>query len=158
MCAVFLLVLTCLYITGCSTDLADQRGFNVSIMEKGNAFASPGEAVTEATRLMREARWDRLASYFDLSGLDVTMDDLLSGEYFRCSPPEPVHPGLRDKCTRPFPEGFSYEYHVEEGGDVTVHVGIAIDQGEGMVQRGMASFPMKRTAEGYRFVAVRGEE
>jgi len=132
-----------------------------SIFEGGGAmaqepayFSDPESAVAETARLLRAKAWAELARYYDLSGTDVAPDTLTSGAFFvRDKPPAVGHPAGFGRYRQPFAPGFSYLSHAGAGDDevvVTVHV--EIDQGGGMVQRGLDTFRLRRSARGYQLL------
>jgi len=117
-------------------------------------FPDPKTAVAETARLMRARSWAELARYYDLSGTDIAIGDLLSGRFFmRDKPPSFGHPAGFDRYIQPFAPAFSYLSHQSIGDglvEVTVHV--EIDEGGGMVQRGLDSFRMRKSAKGYQLL------
>jgi len=137
------------------------RAGNVGAYEAGRltrlapaAFADPRAAVAAAARWLRDQAWVELALRYDLSGTDIPLSSLCTGSFFvRQKPPEVGHPGGFGRYKQPFAPAFSYESHRALGdGLIEVKVHIAIDQGEGMVQRGYDTFRMRRSAEGLRFL------
>lgn len=121
---------------------------------KDNYFTSPVEAVLQITGLLTNEDWFTLASYYDLSDSQVKLEDLISGRFFiRTEPPPAAHPGGFWKYKHPFAPGFSYSYHVkDEENIIIVYVEIAIDQGSDLIQRGMQSFRMKKSKQGYKIL------
>lgn len=117
-------------------------------------FSDPKTAVDEIAALLRKNAWAQLARYYDLSGTDVLHDALISGKLFvREKPPEFGHPGGFDRYIQPFAPSFSYMYHQTVEDDlVEVTVEIEIDQGGGMIQRGLDSFRMRKSERGYRLL------
>src|SRR4051812_5750756 len=52
-------------------------------------FQSPEESVTVTTRLLEKQDWSTLASYYDLSGTNIDIASLTSGEFFMHAHPQP---------------------------------------------------------------------
>ncbi len=117
-------------------------------------FSDPKSAVAEAAKLLRAEAWAELARYYDLSGTTVPPDTLTSGSFFvRDKPPAVGHPAGFDRYKQPFAPGFSYMTHTSAGDDeVKVTVDIEIDQGGGMIQRGMDTFYLRRSVHGYQLL------
>lgn len=105
------------------------------------AFASPKEAVEELTKLLEARDWAALAACYDGPPPAVFYDEAVEG-----------HPGGFDRWRHPFPPGFHYVSHATEGDVATVRVGIEIDQGGGMIQRGFHEFRMRRTPAGWQVI------
>jgi len=105
------------------------------------AFASPREAVEEIAKLLRARDWAALAACYD-------------------GPPPPAfyqereggHPSGADDWV-PFPPGWSYLSHETEGDVAVVRVGVEIDEGGGMIQRGVHAFRLRRTPAGWKLLA-----
>ncbi len=124
-------------------------------------FESPEKAVEMVTKLLNKKDWVALSRYYDLSDSNISRYELVSGRFFYTEqPPEgAVHPAGFWKYKHPFAPGFQYFGHEPAGGNrVTVTVTIQIDQGGGMVQRGMDSFKMIQTGEGYRILPDEASE
>ena len=134
----------------------DPLGTTDTVTAEDHCFDSPQEAVTEIAGLLRNENWKELASYYDLSDSDIDRSILISGEFFiRHTPPEPAHPGGFWRYRHPFSPGFEFgwEERVEENGDtVNVFVTIEIDQGGGMIQRGIDSFLMRESECGFQIL------
>ncbi len=131
------------------------------IMHAGTAMADAPKyftdvksAVVETARMMRARSWPELAHYYDLSETDIAPGHLESGAFFmRPKPPEIGHPAGFGFYIQPFAPEFSYLSHKTVGSDVIeVTVQIEIDQGGGMIQRGLDSFRLRRSQKGYRLL------
>jgi hypothetical protein len=127
---------------------------NPAEMQQGY-FSSPEESVKVISMLLISEDWTTLSSYYYLadSNRDL-LDSLLSGDYFiRKDMPETAHPGGFWKYRHPFPPGFTYFSHEQLTEDrIKVNLVINIDQGDGMVQTGKASFLLKKFPEGYKIL------
>jgi hypothetical protein len=107
--------------------------------------------VQAITVLLQAERWAELACYYDLSGTDIDRAELESGRFFlRPDDDRPRHPGGLDRIRHPFAPGFRYSGHALRGQDAIVTVEISIDQGDGMVQRGLQRFILRRRGEGWQ--------
>ncbi|HSH96142.1 MAG TPA: hypothetical protein VK968_18500, partial [Roseimicrobium sp.] len=118
-------------------------------------FSSPEDSVVRCTALMRSQNWSELAKYYDLTGSGVDRRDLESGTFFlRTNPPEMAHPGGLWKFREPFAPGFNFVSAELAGAPdiVAVIVGIAIDEGGGLIQRGRTTFHLKRSTHGYQLL------
>jgi hypothetical protein len=123
-------------------------------------FASPEDAVTVATELMRREDWATLARYYDLSRSTIPRDALTSGRFFvRTTRPAMAHPGLPWKYRHPFTPGFTFREAkaVTEVGVYVVVVGIDIDEGGGRMRRAFSDFTVRRSGAGYQILAPREE-
>lgn len=101
--------------------------------------------------------WPRLARCYLLDASGIERSDLESGRYFRRSAPAAAHPAGLDRWRHPFPPGYRYVSHIIEGDEALIQVGIEIDQGGGMVQRGMREFHMRRAARGWQVLPDRAD-
>ncbi len=123
---------------------------------RGNRyFADPASAVGEIAVMLRERNWARLAEYYDLSESPISRATLVSGDFFYTDErPASAHPGGFWHYKHPFAPGFTYRgcRELETPGVIEVVVGVDIDQGGGLVQRGMQAFLMRRTARGYQIM------
>ena len=115
-------------------------------------FSDPKSAVDEIARLMRAKSWTELARYYDLSGTEIFIEELNSGRFFvRDKLPAVGHPAGFGRYKQPFAPSFSYSSHeVIDENRVEVTVEISIDQGGGMIQRGLDSFRMRKSDKGYQ--------
>lgn len=120
-------------------------------------FATPQDAVAEASRLLAAGDWPALARCYDLSLTpQVTEDDLVSGRFFEHGTPAGTQPSLRR--TRPFPPGSEF-VEAQPVGDESqlpcvwsVTTRLSFDAGGGMMQRVMYECRMLHTQQGYRFL------
>ena len=119
-------------------------------------FTSPEDAVTVAGELLRREDWSTLSRYYDLADSKVDRQELQSGRFFiRAEKPEDAHPAGFWCYKHPFPPGFKFD-RVNSTADpdvIVVVVSVAIDQGGGMKQRGLAEFRMRKSANGYQILA-----
>jgi len=120
-------------------------------------FASPQEAVPALARMLAAEDWPRLARCYLLDASSIERSDLESGRYFRRSTPAEGHPAGLDRGRHPFPPGYRYLSHAVDGDEALVRVGIEIDQGGGMVQRGLREFRMRRTDGGWQVLPDRAD-
>lgn len=129
------------------------------MQEDAKYFSDPGkEAVLIITGLIRDDNWKELSLYYDLDGSGIRRERLESGEFFiRTRRPEVAHPAEFWRHKHPFSPEFQYDFHSETDGIATVNLSITIDQGGGMVQRGMSSFRMKRSEKGYQILPDMGQ-
>jgi hypothetical protein len=118
-------------------------------------FESPEQAVAITSQLLRDEQFERLSRYYDLTGTGIDRAQLASGDFFvRRERPEAAHPGGFWKYREPFAPGFAYESHSVDDDIATVRVTIAIDQGDGMIQRGESSFRMRKGDRGWQLLPV----
>ena len=103
------------------------------------AFASPAAAVEALSKLLAARDWPALAACYDGEPPKVFYDEKAEG-----------HPAGFDRWRHPFPPGFHYVSHEIQGDIAVVRVGIEIDQGDGMIQRGHHEFRMRRTSKGWQ--------
>ena len=118
-------------------------------------FSNPEDSVTRSTALMKAGTWPELARYYDLSDGNVARSELESGKFFvRTDPPENAHPGGLWRFREPFALGYTFVSAAPAGpaGIVAVTVGIAIDEGGGMVQRGRTTYHLRKSALGYQLL------
>lgn len=115
-----------------------------------DALPDPERAVEILARLLSAEDWPALARLHDLEGTTLRAADLESGAYFirGATPPAPGHGLIR----RPFSPGYSYAFHEVRGDEADVTVSCAIDQGDGMVLRGMQSFRLRLRGPGWKVV------
>lgn len=126
----------------------------------GLYFADPKTAVTVIAGLIAQSDWPALSRYYDLSGSDIDREELESGRFFvRTERPPVSHPGGFWRIRHPFDPRFRYRYHLSLSGDhVRVHLGIEIDQGGGMTQRGRKTFLLRKSEKGYRILPFETDE
>lgn len=116
-------------------------------------FTDPQSAVRQITVLLKEKDWPRLARYYDLADSPVRRADLESGEFFYTEKrPEFAHPAGFWRYKHPFAPGFEFQAtrELETPGVVEVTVEVEIDQGGGMIQRGVQHFLMRKSSRGYQ--------
>lgn len=141
-----LLVVT---VTGCS--LLPLAG----ISEEGMAyFKNPKQAVDSIRIMLKSKAWEELSRYYDLSGTDIDRASLVSGDFFiRKKRPEVAHQAGFWKFRQPFSPQFSYLSHQSISDEIVeVTVQVEIDEGGGMVQRGMDSFQLRKSSDGYQLL------
>ncbi|MCP4459529.1 MAG: hypothetical protein GY816_16130 [Cytophagales bacterium] len=126
-----------------------------NIMAQPLYFSTPQECVEIAAQLLIQEDWEILSKYYFLENSDeAIIDSLKNGSYFiRDKKPELIHPTASWRYKKPFDPNFSYSGHFEEDLDrIKVAVEMEIDQGNGMIQRGMSSFYLRRSENGYQLV------
>lgn len=129
--------------------------FSINLMAQHLYFSSPRESVKIASKLLTEENWEKLSNYYFLGNADTgILDSLKNGSYFiRNKRPEVAHPGGFWRYKKPFPPGFNYLSHSEFKKDtIKVNVTLEIDQGNGMVQQGIASFYLIKSGKGYQLI------
>lgn len=121
-------------------------------------FESPRQAVPIIKDLLLKKSWATLARYYDLSDSKTRRDELTSGAFFvRQKPPEVGHPAGFWRYKHPFSPSFEYEGHAPvDDGVVVVTMGVEIDQGGGMVQRGKSYFKMRKSDRGWSILPEPG--
>ncbi len=116
-------------------------------------FTNPSAAVEQITVMLEEKNWVELAKHYDLVDSPIDRVDLVSGEfYYTEEKPEVAHPAGFFKYKHPFAPGFEFKSikELEETDIIEVTVGIEIDQGGGMIQRGLQTFLMRKSDKGYQ--------
>ena len=116
-------------------------------------FPSPAVAVEQITVMLEEKNWGELAKYYDLTDSPVARSELISGEFFYTEEkPEAAHPAGFWKYKHPFAPTFKFKSirELEETGVIEVTVEVEIDQGGGMIQRGLQTFLMRKSDRGYQ--------
>ena len=142
-----LICLLCPLVVGCRQSATSSRGTHY--------FESPSVAVEQITRMLEEKDWPELAKYYDLAESPIDRADLVSGEFFYSEEkPAVVHPGGFWKYKHPFAPAFEFKSvrELEEPSVVEVTVSVEIDQGGGMIQRGLQTFLMRRSEKGYQIM------
>ena len=112
------------------------------------SFHNPREAVSITAELLRREKWQDLAAYYDLSGSGIDRRELESGRFFLNDHPI-LPPG--SKIREPFSPEFTFD-RAEPTADpliLQVYVTVAINEGGGMVRRGVDSFFLRHGAGGY---------
>ena len=121
---------------------------------RGTAFfTTPKDAVGEITVMLRAKDWPRLARYYDLTGTAIERKGLVSGEFFyRDRRPAAGHPAGFWRYKHPFAPGFTFHHQEQTAvpNVVEVVLTVEIDQGGGMVQRGLSRFRMVRHPRGWQ--------
>ena len=153
----FGLIYLVLLIGGIATHACNKTPVDVATIDDENrCFNNPQDAVTEIALMLRNENWKELASYYDLKGSQVERGSLVSGEFFiRHTRPKSAHPGGFWRYRHPFAPEFDFGWveRSEDSGDIVeVIVTIEIDQGGGMMQRGIDSFLMRESDCGYRIL------
>lgn len=134
--------------------------FKNNLMAQASYFSSPQEAVRITSKLLIEENWKILTSYYYLeNSSQKLLDSLKNGSYFiRTQKPELSHPGVSWKYKKPFPPSFSYYSHLPvDEYKIKVEVGIEIDQGEGMIQKGKKFFYLRKSENGFQILPILNE-
>ena len=142
-----ILCIMCLALIACSSQS--------TVSDSGKYFQSPESAVEQTTVMLKEKNWAALADYYDLSDSPVERSTLISGEFFYTDErPASAHPAGFWHYKHPFPPAFKFQStrNLEEPGVIEVTVHVEIDQGGGMIQRGMQTFLMRKTENGYQIM------
>lgn len=113
-------------------------------------FASPKDAIPALAEMLAREDWAGLARCYALQGSGIDRRELETGRYFRRVSVAEGHPAGLDRWRHPFPPGYRYLSHTVDGDQALVRVGIEIDQGGGMVQRGLREFRMRKAASGWQ--------
>ncbi len=120
----------------------------------GRYFSSPEEAVPIIADLLRKEDFEILAQYYELTGSEVQLSELISGDFFmRKERPEAAHPAGFWHYRHPFSPGFEYSHMntKSENGVWVIHLSIEIDQGKGSSpQAGRDSFLMIESEKGWQ--------
>ncbi len=135
----------CVFSLGC--------GETATSDDAGKYFASPEAAVEQITVMLKDKNWPELAEYYDLADSPEDRADLVSGEFFYTEEqPEVAHPAGFWKYKHPFSPAFEFKStrDLEEPGVIEVTVGVEIDEGGGMIQRGLDTFLMRKSDKGYQ--------
>ncbi len=124
-------------------------------------FSSPQEAVPKIAEMLRQSDFKRLAGYYDLTGSDIQVADLESGDFFvRRERPEVTHPAEFWRYKHPFSPGFKYS-GIESTVRENVHairVTISIEQGSGSPdQEGYSFFYMIQSVHGWQVLPDQAE-
>jgi hypothetical protein len=146
-----------LEIKGAAADFVLFGNIENSGGEKKTAlyFSSPEAAIPIITNLLRAENWRVLSRYYDLSGTNIAREELESGRFFLNEKrPTDAHPGVAWKYRHPFAPGYRYSSSEDVAAlnVVQVVVSIEIDQGGGMIQRGIDEFLMRRSEAGYQIL------
>ena len=139
-----IIIVMCLLLVGCN---------NHSGAARPAYFASPDSAVKQIAVMLENKDWSELSRYYDLTGSPIDRATLISGEFFYTDErPDVAHPAGFWHYRHPFPPAFKYlsSRDLEEPGVIAVTVEVEIEQGGGMIQRGMQTFLMRKTDRGYQ--------
>ena len=128
-----------------------------AVSDERTFFASPQEAVPSLARMLAAEDWHALARCYDLGASGIERSELESGRYFRRPMAAPGHPAGVDRWRHPFAPGYRYLSHRLDGNEALVQVGIEIDQGAGMVQRGLREFRMRKAERGWQVLPDRAD-
>ncbi len=117
-------------------------------------FTSPQASVDVITDLLKSEDWRTLASYYDLSGTGIDDESLLDSAFFlNEARPEAAHPAGFWRYKQPFAPGYTYlSSKIVNEDQIEVTVMIEIDEGGGMVQRGLDAFRLTAHPEGYQLL------
>jgi hypothetical protein len=155
---IILSVATGLTVAHWSRELSPRRSLaEIDVAERPTAryFQSPEEAVSTARGLIRSRDWLALATFYDLSGADIKLDSLTSGDFFfsEDAPPQ-GHPSGIGRYKHPFPPAFHFEFAepTQNGEIIVVHMAVDIDQGDGAFQRGLHQFRLRESRAGYQIL------
>ena len=136
----------CVPIASCQTT-SDNTGIGVKY------FDNPSISVAQIKIMLKEKNWVELSKYYDLSDSQIERSDLVSGNFFYTEEiPEVAHPAGFWKYKHPFAPAFDYNSvrELEETGVIEVTVSIEINQGGGLIQRGLQTFLMRKSDKGYQ--------
>lgn len=139
-----IIIAICLLLLGCNNH------FSVT---NPMYFTSPESAVEQITVMLENKDWSELSRCYDLTDSPIDRATLISGEFFYTDErPDVAHPAGFWHYKHPFPPAFKYgsSRNLEEPGVIEVTVEVEIEQGGGMIQRGMQTFLMRKTDKGYQ--------
>lgn len=132
----------CLMLIGCNGgNSTGNRGY----------FKDPASAVEQITVMLEKKDWAELARFYDLTDTPVDIETLRSGEFFYTDErPAAAHPAGFWRYKHPFAPGYKFleTRKLEEPGVIEVSVQVEIDQGGGMIQRGIDTFLMRVSEKG----------
>ena len=118
-------------------------------------FSTPQESVEITAQLLIQGDWETLSKYYFVEESDKQLiDSLKNGSYFvRDKKPDLIHPAASWRYKKPFDPNFKYSgYLEEEDARIKVDVSMEIDQGNGMIQRGMSSFYLLKSENGFQLI------
>ncbi len=119
-------------------------------------FSSPKKAVETITKLLQKKNFKALSRYYDLSGSEVKISQLESGNFFiRKKSPETAHPGGFWRYKHPFAPGFLFSSArvTSKKTIFIVEVSITIDQGPDFPsQIGLSYFYMIKSEKGWKIL------
>jgi hypothetical protein len=142
--------LLCVLMAGCAQTASTSDGVKY--------FTSPSAGVEQIKDMLEAKNWAELAKYYDLTDSPIDRADLVSGEFFYTEErPEVAHPAGFWKYKHPFAPAFEFKSarELEDAGVIEVTVGVEIDQGGGMIQRGLQAFLMRKSDKGYQVLPRR---
>lgn len=128
---------------------------NMNLTAQSLYFSTPKESVELTSKMLIEKDWEKLSCYYFTENSDKeTIASLKNGSYFiRNKRPEVYHPALDWKYKKPFPPNFKYLSHSDIGNDsIKVSLSLEIDQGNDMMQKGMSTFYLIRSENGYQLL------
>ena len=118
-------------------------------------FDDPAGAVPAIESMVKQKDWKRLARYYRLEGSGIERAALESGAFFYTEDrPASADPAGLWRYRHPIAPGYRFleSRELQSLGQVEVVTQIEIDQGGGMIQRGLRSFLMFRSPEGYQIL------
>lgn len=139
--------IVCLVLSSCNS--------RSTVSDSQKYFKSPEAAVEQIAVMLKAKNWAALVDYYDLSDSPVERSTLISGEFFYTDEkPAAAHPAGFWHYKHPFPPAFKFHStrDLEEPSVIEVTVHVEIDQGGGMIQRGMQTFLMRKTKHGYQIM------
>ncbi len=153
--AVYFYSLLLLFLCGCT--MTQDKNHKEDSMAR--YFASPEEAVQTITELLTKEDFKTLSAYYDLSGSNLIISDLESGEFFvRREKPAVAHPAGFWRYKHPFAPGFKYNslQPTDRKGVYLVELIVVIVQGErAPSQVGTSGFYMIQSANGWQVLPDR---
>src|SRR5688572_9059 len=141
-----------LLIVGCKSD-GSSAGPEAAA--GASYFRTPYESVEQTTAMLRARDWKQLANYYDLTGTTIQREELTSGRFFeRTTRPPNAIPAVDWRIKQPFSPGFKFDHtaDVNDPDVIEVILKIEIEQGGGMTQRGLDSFRLRHSAQGYQLI------
>ncbi len=116
-------------------------------------FNNPKEAVATIKLLLKSENWNTLAEYYNIENTSLTFEIISKKDFFiRDIPSEVHHPSEQITYLRPFDPSYNYERCEEVNGRITVWVSKKIDQGDGNIQVGLATFELIRSEKGLQLI------
>jgi hypothetical protein len=118
-------------------------------------FSTPKESAEITSKLLIQEDWDTLMRYYYVTDSnEEIVDSLRNGSYFiRTEKPELIHPSVSWKYKKPFDPSFNYSGYFEESlNKVKVEVSLEIDQGNDMIQRGITTYYLIKSKNGFQFI------
>jgi hypothetical protein len=152
LCAVACGLCAALLMVGCNSS-ASKAG--PAPATEASYFQSPHESVEKIAAMLRARDWKRLANYYDLTGTSIQREELTSGRFFeRTTRPPNAVPAVDWRIKQPFSPGFKFDHTADTNDPSVIEVilKVEIEQGGGMTQRGLDSFRMRHSAQGYQLL------